>query len=84
MKIKLFTQLRPMPTRNNDNHVVSWRVFRTLSEAESYADHVVLSHDQFLAGGVDHDSVGSLWWVGVEVDDIAQWGNVTAVNKHAA
>lgn len=83
MKTQLFTQLRQVPTRNDENHVVSWHVFRSLSEAESYADHIVLNHGQFLAGGVDHDSVGSLWWVGVEVDDISRWGNVSAVNKHA-
>ncbi|ARU32475.1 hypothetical protein CAP31_12765 [Sulfuriferula sp. AH1] len=83
MKTQLFTQLRQVPAHTTDNHVVSWHVFRTLSEAEAYADHIVLNPGQHLAGGIDHDSVGSLWWVGVEVDDLSRWGNAAAVNKHA-
>ena len=84
MHTQIFTQMRQVPTHDHHDHVVFWHVFRTLSEAESYAEHVVLSEGQSLAGGVDHDSIGSLWWVGVEVDNITQWGNFTAVNKHAA
>ena len=84
MHTQIFTQMRQVPTHDNHDHVVSWHVFRTLRDAESYACHVVLSGGQYLVGGIDHDSVGSLWWVGVEVDDVSQWGNVTAINKHAA
>lgn len=84
MLTQLLTRMRQVPTRDNHDQVVSWHVFRTLSEAESYAEHVVLNDGQYLVGGTDHDSIGTLWWVGVEVDDIAKWGNGTAVNKHAA
>jgi hypothetical protein len=32
---------------------------------------------------MDADSVGKLWWVGVEVDDLKLWGHSGAINKHA-
>ncbi len=84
MKSQIFTQLRQAPTHKEHHQVVFWHVFRALSEAEAYADNVVLCDGQYLVGGVDHDSVGSLWWIGVEVDDLTKWGNLGSINKHAA
>ncbi len=84
MSTQFLSQMSRMPTRDSDNHVVSWHVFRSLSDAENYAENIILSGDQHVVGGIDFDSVGSLWWVGVAVDNVAHWGNVSAVNKHAA
>ena len=84
MNTQFLSQISRMPTRDGANHVVSWHVFRRLSEAEDYAENIMLAGDQQMVGGIDFDSVGSLWWVGVAVDNVARWGNVNAVNKHAA
>lgn len=58
-------------------------IFRAASEAEEYAESIKLGDGQRIVGGMAADSVGKLWWVGVEVEDIARWGNPSAVNKHA-
>lgn len=84
MKSNFFSRLHPLPTRLENPHVVSWHGFRTLLEAESYADNVILNDGQTLTGGIAQDSVGLLWWVGVEVADLSRWGNSGAINKHAA
>ncbi|NOT16802.1 MAG: hypothetical protein HOP20_01885 [Sulfuriferula sp.] len=84
MNTQFLSQISAMPTRDAENNVVSWHVFRSLSDAECYADNIRLAHGQYVVGGIDFDSVGSLWWVGVAVDDMARWGNVSAINKHAA
>lgn len=74
---------RRLPSRDTNLRVVQWHVFRDLDEAADYAGHIRLGPGQHIVGGADHDSVGRLWWVGVEVDDLARWGNRAAVNKHA-
>ena len=83
MLASFLNEYRSLPARDPGNKVVSWHVFRTVSEAEEYADSILLSDGQHIVGGMDSDSIGKLWWVGVEVDDIARWGNPAAVNKHA-
>ena len=83
MLASFLTEYRSLPVSAASNKVVSWHVFRTVSEAEEYADGVRLGSSQRIVGGMDADSVGKLWWVGVEVEDIARWGNHGAVNKHA-
>lgn len=84
MNTQFLSQLNRMPAREGNDHVVSWHVFRSLSDAEDYASNVMLAAGQFMVGGMDFDSIGSLWWVGVGVEDRARWGNVSAINKHAA
>jgi hypothetical protein len=84
MNTQFLSQLNRMPTHGSNNHVVSWHVFRLLSEAEDYAGNVMLADEQHVVGGMDFDSVGSLWWVGVAVDNMAHWGHAGAINKHAA
>lgn len=85
MNTQFLSQLNRMPVHEtSNNHVVSWHVFRRLSDAEDYADNVMLAAGQFMVGGMDFDSIGSLWWVGVSVEDRSRWGNVSAINKHAA
>ncbi len=79
----VFEQYRQLPAHNADNKVVSWHVSRTVGEAAQFAAGIRLGDGQHLVGGRDRDSVGELWWVGVEVDDLARWGNHAAVNKHA-
>ncbi len=74
---------RPLPHKGPENKIVQWHVFRSPDEADSYADHVLLGERQRVVGGHDSDSAGTLWWVGVEVEDVAHWGNSSAVHKHA-
>ncbi|WP_413437906.1 hypothetical protein ACFDAU_16040 [Sulfuriferula sp. GW1] len=83
MLASFLNEYRSLPVSNPGNKVVSWHVFRTVSEAEEYTDSIRLGDGQHIVGGMDSDSVGKLWWVGVEVDDIGHWGNPAAVNKHA-
>ncbi len=83
MLASILNEYRTLPVSNASNKVVSWHVFRTLSEAGEYAESIRLGDGQHIVGGMDADSVGKLWWVGVEVEDIARWGNPAAVNKHA-
>ena len=82
MKHAFLTQHRPLPEKGQAHNIVQWHVFRSLMEADEYANHVKLGAGQHCVGGCDQDSVGRLWWVGVEVDDLASWGNRSAINKH--
>lgn len=83
MFASILKEFRCLPARDERNRVVSWHVFRTASEAEEYAESIQLGEGQHIVGGMDSDTIGKLWWVGVEVDDVARWGNPAAVNKHA-
>ncbi len=83
MKHTFLLDPRPLPARNPQNRVVQWHVFREALEADAYADHIQLGPGQRVVGGHDVDSIGKLYWVGVEVEDLASWGNAAAVNKHA-
>lgn len=77
-------QERSMPSPGGKGNVVQWRVFRTKTEAEDCIRSVRLEQGQRLVGGYSRDSIGPLWWVGVQVDDIAEWGNRQAINKRGA
>ena len=83
MKHIFISEQRVLPTQTSGDTVVHWHIFRSLDEAEDYAEHIQLGERQRIVGGTDSDSIGVLWWVGVEVDDVARWGNQGAVNKHA-
>lgn len=83
MKHEFLASQRPLPDHHTEHRVVQWHVFRDVTEAGDYADHIQLSTGQTIVGGFDSDSIGTLWWIGVEVDDLASWGNRSAVNKHA-
>ena len=76
-------EFRQLPGHQANNRVVQWHVFRDIFQADEYSSHIHLSNGQTIVGGSDADSIGPLWWVGVEVDDLKQWGNRAAVNKHA-
>ena len=83
MKHMFISEQRVLPTQTSEDTVVHWHIFRSLDEAEDYAEHIQLGEGQRIVGGTDSDSIGVLWWGGVEVDDVARWGNQGAVNKHA-
>lgn len=83
MRHSFLETYRHLPDHNDDSGVVQWHVFRDATEADDYAASIILGEGQRIVGGVDSDSVGKLWWVGVEVEDIGRWGNRAAVNKHA-
>lgn len=80
---RILEQQRRLPSSHGSHNVVQWHVFRSAGEAGDYARHIELGAGQRIVGGCDRDSVGPLWWVGVEVDDLARWGNRAAVNKRA-
>lgn len=83
MIARILTETRSLPAHDADDKIVLWRVFRTASAALEYAESIKLEEGQSIVGGVDSDSVGKLWWVGVEVEEVSRWGNQAAVNKHA-
>lgn len=70
---------RPLPQDPVQERIVLWRSFRTEQEARDYAQHVMLGAGQHLVGGTCEDSVGAMYWIGVQVDDIAKWGNTKAI-----
>ena len=75
-------ETRALPRRSDTrSSAVCWRVFRKRVDALEHARHVQLAPSQRLIGGTLTDSIGSLWWVGVEVDSVAEWGNRAAVHK---
>lgn len=76
-------QFRPLPEKSVFNRVVQWHVFRERKAASDFANGIILGAKQQIVGGTDTDSIGNLYWVGVEVEDISRWGNSAAVNKRA-
>ncbi len=76
---QLLTQQRPLPEAPEKERVVLWKVFRSEAEALDYAHHIQLESDQKIVGGNGTDSVGDFFWLGVEVADLAAWGNSQAI-----
>jgi hypothetical protein len=74
-------EAREVPSVTPMERVVAWSVFRSREDARQHLEHGYLAAGQGLVGGCGRDSVAPYWWVGVQVQDISQWGNVTAVNK---
>jgi hypothetical protein len=73
-----------LPEGQGRDGVVQWHAFRSRSAAEDFVPGMKLGAGQRLVGGYTRDSIGPLWWVGVQVDDIESWGNRAAVNKRGA
>ncbi|MFZ5659230.1 MAG: hypothetical protein ACOY5C_05165 [Pseudomonadota bacterium] len=69
----------PLPADPQQERVVLWKTFRSRGEALDFARNVLLEADQTLIGGHDHDSVGPFYWLGVQVADLAAWGNSQAI-----
>ncbi len=78
-------QERSLPGRRPEvDRIVYWHVFRRPEDALAFAEHVLLEEDECLVGGYTRDSIGPVWWVGVQVADLAAWGNRGAVHKIGA
>ncbi len=73
---------RALPNADPErSHVVYWHVFRNHDDTLAFSRQIVLEKGERLVGGRTEDSIGGLWWVGVQVDDLAAWGNRRAVHK---
>lgn len=82
MNLDFLENERSLPDGDGHDRIVQWHVFRARDKAERFAHHVELSTGQKLVGGWTRDSVGMLYWVGVQVEDLELWGNAGAVHKH--
>lgn len=74
-------QERSLPSKSEHNRVVYWHVFRRRDDAVGLAGNIRLNDGERLVGGHTRDSIGPLWWIGVEVENLAAWGNRGAVHK---
>lgn len=73
---------RPLPNADpQKSHVVYWHVFRNRDEVAAFSRRILLEEGERLVGGHTADSIGALWWVGVQVEDLEAWGNRRAVHK---
>ncbi len=72
-------KLRSLPQDPAGERIVLWRIFRTTTDAVSFSDSVLLSEGQQLVGGRAADDIGALYWVGIQVDNLAHWGNSKAI-----
>ncbi|MEJ2059809.1 MAG: hypothetical protein P8Y64_04905 [Gammaproteobacteria bacterium] len=73
-----------LPEGHGRDGVVHWHIFRDRDQAEQFLPCIKLTDSQQLVGGYTRDSLGKIWWLGVQVSNVDQWGNRTAVNKHGA
>lgn len=73
-----------LPEGHGKDGIVHWHCFRQREAAVAFIPSIRLDREQQLVGGRTEDSLGPLWWVGVRIPDLDQWGNVQAVNKHGA
>lgn len=64
-----------IPTRSSaESLLVSYsRLFRKYDEAVEFAKNMMLSDGESLIGGCAKDSVGDLWWAGIQVNKFEQW-----------
>ncbi|MDA8327759.1 MAG: hypothetical protein M0Z83_02175 [Betaproteobacteria bacterium] len=76
---QILNKSRDLPKDPKNERVVMWKVFRDEAAALEYSNHILLEPDQRIVGGRSTDSVGVLFWLGVEVDDVAAWGNTHAI-----
>lgn len=58
---------RPVPDDPAAARLATWSVFRESDKALRYARYVLLDDGDALVGGRTHDSLGALYWVGVQV-----------------
>lgn len=61
---------RLLPRDPASERLATWSVFREADKALNYARYVLLNEGETLVGGCLHDSVGTLYWVGVQVPDV--------------
>lgn len=73
---------RPLPNEDPEaSHIVYWHVFRHKDDVLAFAGKVMLEEGEHLVSGSASDSIGKLWWLGVQVDDLDAWGNRRSINK---
>lgn len=77
----MFARRRALPADPVAERIVTWHVFRHAEEARDFARHVMLGAGESLVGGTTRDSLGELYWVGVQVEDIDAWGDRRAIHK---
>jgi hypothetical protein len=82
-ELSFLSEEHTLPRHPDRERMVQWHVFRSRTAAEAFVPAIRLGDNQRLVGGYSRDSVGPLWWVGVQVDSLEQWGNRLAINKHA-
>lgn len=81
---EFLSQERSLPGKTGKGNVVQWCVFRSKEAAIEHVRAVRLSPGQHLVGGYSRDSIGPLWWIGVRVDSLSDWGNKSAINKRGS
>lgn len=62
--------------------IVNWHVFRRRDSALKFARNIMIESGVSLIGGNTSDSVGSLWWVGIRVDNLERWGHKSAIHMN--
>lgn len=70
---------RPLPHDPVGERIVLWRTFRSPNDARAYAHSILLGEGQDVVGGRTNDSLGEMFWLGVQVADLAKWGNSRAI-----
>lgn len=78
----ILDEVRDLPSTETVARAVTWHMFRTREEARERLHGICLEDGQSLIGGHSQDSVAPYWWVGVQVDNLEQWGHTDAVNLH--
>ena len=73
-------QERQLPEDPLEERIVVWKTFRDPQEARDYAENILLDTDQELVGGYCADSLGRVYWVGVQVPDVRAWGHSMAIH----
>lgn len=76
-------ELRPTPHKDDaiEQRIVYWHIFRRKQDALNFANHIMMPEGEQLVGGRDRDSIGNIWWIGVQVDSLEKWGSRAAVHK---
>lgn len=70
LKSALNQDERPLPDDPATARLATWSVFRESDKALTYARYMLLDEGDALVGGRTHDSVGALYWVGVQVRNL--------------
>ena len=76
---QILAQAKSLPEDPQKERIVLWKVFRSEDEALEYSHHILLEPSQQIVGGHGADTVGAFFWLGVEVADLAKWGNTQAI-----
>lgn len=75
----LLDQEHILPHDPREARIVLWKTFRDPEEALAFSRNILLEKGQTLLGGHCQDSLGTLYWVGVQVENLAAWGHPMAI-----